>query len=85
MSDDVTGPRGSGTGSSKARDSLRGHARIQQRPGDARRDAVPDVVVEEIFLEGDSMTMLRHEAGSSRTLGLLESAVVPGPEPGRLK
>jgi hypothetical protein len=32
------------------------------------------VVVEEIFLEGDSMTMLRHEAGSTQAIDLLASA-----------
>lgn len=35
--------------------------------------------VEEIFLEGDSAVMLRHEAGSARTISLLESANVLEP------
>lgn len=39
------------------------------------------VVIEEIFLEGDSMTMLRHEAGSAHARELLASADIPATEP----
>jgi hypothetical protein len=44
-------------------------------------DAAPSVVVEEIFLEGDGMTMLRHEAGSTQAIDLLASADLPHPVP----
>ncbi|MGH8134706.1 MAG: hypothetical protein ACRER4_00025 [Steroidobacteraceae bacterium] len=32
------------------------------------------MAVEEIFLEGDSATVLQHEAGSAQTMGLLKFA-----------
>jgi hypothetical protein len=46
---------------------------------------VATVVVEEIFLEGDSMTLLRHEAGSAQAIDLLASAEGPGPAPAATK
>ena len=44
-------------------------------------DTCPSVVVEEIFLEGDGMTMLRHEAGSTQAIDLLASADMATPAP----
>jgi hypothetical protein len=52
-------------------------AREGRRAGTpAGPDAVA-IAIEEIFLEGDSMTMLRHEAGSAHARELLASAELP--------
>jgi hypothetical protein len=74
------------------RDRWRGHGdRAGRRPQAevaAAAEIPPDVatvVVEEIFLEGDSMTLLRHEAGSAQAIDLLESADGPGPAPAATK
>ena len=66
---------------------MSGHA---ERPGrepppryaaGAPRASTPRVVVEEIFLAGESMTVLRHEAGSAHARELLASADIPASEP----
>ena len=84
MSSEVGKPSSTGTGLAKAKDSRCGNARMQHLPN-ARRRAVPDIVVEEIFLEGDGMTMLRHEAGSTRTIDLLDPADALDPAAGQPK
>ncbi len=79
MSGDLAKPGRTGPGPAKEKEPPRNEPSLRQPATDASRAVVPDVVVEEIFLEGDSMTMLRHEAGSTRTMGLLESADVLDP------
>ena len=56
-------------------------APAQGAPGPAGASDADTVVVEEIFLEGDSMTMLRHEAGSTQAIDLLASADMADPAP----
>lgn len=74
-----TGPARSGTPAPAhaTADAAHDERRVGGMGSAADRDPALLVPVEEIFLEGCSMTMLRHEAGSTRTVVLLETADLP--------
>jgi len=55
-------------------DAWHGGRRSTSGSRDEDHDPAVLVPVEEIFLAGDSMTILRHEAGSTQAAGLLDSA-----------
>ena len=80
MSGKIINRNAPGTVSAAKGDSQHGQGgsgRLAARNG---RHAVLSMTVEEIFLEGDSATVLQHEAGSAQTMGLLKFADTLDPE-----